>query len=191
MEASDQASSRCFRGCCTSTSVQLDVPMTEIKLEERCAGEGGGFVEIAKGAMSSVKKGWYLGQEVAVKFPSLPTRDDLDRFHKELSLHLEFTAENKENDDISNRHIVPVLGARAYPPGYITIMPLATGDLQQAIHSSSSSSSSSEQNGFARNGLKRLSQVSSAVYLGLEVARGVKALHQRGTYDLNSCMRFG
>ena len=80
---------------------------------------------LARGAASKVKRGRFEGLEVAVKYPSLPTSDDLDRFHKELGIHLEFTGEGREFD-----HVVPLVAARAHPPHYVTLTPLATGNLQ-------------------------------------------------------------
>ena len=150
--------SRCFRGCCTSTSVPLDVAMSELTLANDSV--------IARGAMSRVKGGQYRGQDVAVKFPSLPTTDDLDRFHRELSLHLEFTQLGEEE----GKHVVPVVAARAYPPHYVTIMPLARGNLQELVHRPVDAGS------IADLGLPFREVVS----VGLEIARGVKALHDRG-----------
>jgi len=153
----EEEESRCFRGCCTSGSVQLDVAMSEIKLAASNGGSSSNLV--AQGAMSKVKRATYLGQDVAVKFPSLPTTDDLDRFHKELNIHLRLTLLGVEN-------IVPVLGARAYPPNYVTIMPLAVCNLQQKIH----------ERGPEDGGLPFV----EALDYGLQIVRGLRAIHDEG-----------
>ena len=148
--APSSCETRCFRGCCASSSVRLDIPMTSIEASSEV---------LARGAASKVKRGRFEGLEVAVKYPSLPTSDDLDRFHKELGIHLEFTGEGREFD-----HVVPLVAARAHPPHYVTLTPLATGNLQQHVHDTEEG---------RRRGLG---------YLGLclQIARGVAALHAKG-----------
>ncbi|QDZ18678.1 protein serine/threonine phosphatase 2C [Chloropicon primus] len=148
-----EETTRCFRGCCASRSVRLDVGMAEIT---------GCSEVIAKGAASKVKRGLYRDVEVAVKFPSLPTTDDLNRFHKELGIHLEFTGRGR-----GCRHIVPLVGARAHPPHYVTLTPLARCNLAQLVH---------EAPGGGREGAGALGLLG----LGLQIARGVESLHGRG-----------
>lgn len=148
MDDEDAGTTRCFRGCCTSRDVRLDVPMADLK---------GCQEVIARGGASRVMRGTYEGAPVAVKFPSLPTSEDLNRFHKELGIHLEFTGEDRAAD-----HIVPLVAARAHPPHYVTAMPLARCNLEQLLQ--------------ARAGAMDLGE---ALSLSLQVALGVKSLHDK------------
>lgn len=77
---------------------------------------------LATGGTSRVMQGTYRGQPVAVKLPTLPKQDDLDRFHKELQMMLM----------VDHPHVVPLLAARAHPPDYCFVLPLLHCNLAQA-----------------------------------------------------------
>lgn len=62
---------------------------------------------ISSGAESSVYHGTYLGTRVAVKRPRIGTASDLDRFRRELCILA----------SLQHDSIIPVLAAKALPPG--------------------------------------------------------------------------
>ncbi|GLI68583.1 hypothetical protein VaNZ11_013053 [Volvox africanus] len=73
--------------------------------------------KLSEGAESTVFRGHWNGQEVAVKKVRIAVSADLDRFRGELDL-------------LSSLHhpaVVPLIGARALPPDYMIVLPLAAG----------------------------------------------------------------
>lgn len=66
----------CYRGCCTSDAIPLQIPSSSYSL----------LSPIAKGSESTVFEATLDGRRVAAKKPVLSTSDDLDKFHRELQL---------------------------------------------------------------------------------------------------------
>eukprot|EP00899_Mesostigma_viride_P022588 jgi/Mesvir1/3513/Mv11990-RA.1 len=108
-------SSSCVRGCCKSDSIPLDVPATDIKIQEL----------LSEGAESTVYRAIWNGAAVAAKKPRLQTAEDIARFHKELSLQC----------GLNHPQISTLLAARAYPPDYYLLYELCdNGSLAEALH---------------------------------------------------------
>mmetsp|Transcript_32323 Transcript_32323/g.62144 ORF Transcript_32323/g.62144 Transcript_32323/m.62144 type:complete len:655 (+) Transcript_32323:114-2078(+) len=109
------AETKCIRGCCTSTECNLQVKMADLALQDGA---------IAKGASSKVFQGFYNKEAVAIKVPSLPRSDDLDRFHKELQMMMR----------LDHPNVVKLLAAKAHPPDYFFVLPLSERNVAQAVH---------------------------------------------------------
>ena len=80
--------------------------------------------EIASGATSTVHRGTAEGRPAALKRLRISSRDDLERFRKEVA----FLAE------LAHPRIVGILGARALPPDYVVALALHDGTLADALH---------------------------------------------------------
>ena len=107
--------SSCFRGCCVSQHIALDVPKSEFTVD----------AELFSGPSSTVFLGRFRGAPVAVKRPRLPTKADIDRYHTELRLMASF----------DHAHILRLDAARAFPPEYFLLFPyMANGSVASLLH---------------------------------------------------------
>ncbi|KXZ48955.1 hypothetical protein GPECTOR_24g245 [Gonium pectorale] len=73
--------------------------------------------KLSAGTESTVFRGKWRGQDVAVKKLRIATSADLDRFRSELAILA----------SLSHPAVVPLLGARSLPPDYLLVLPLANG----------------------------------------------------------------
>ena len=149
----------CFRGCCTSPAggPPLDVRLSDVALDPTSSGDASGAAATPATTTTSsgfVRTGTYKGARVAVKMPTLRTTDDLDRFHKELAVHLSFDHPN----------LMPIVGAVAHPPKYAFVMPLARASLSDVVH----------------RGVEGPRSMQEIVSLAMDIACGVEALHGSG-----------
>lgn len=80
--------------------------------------------ELASGAEAVVVQGRWGSHAVAIKRFRIAQADDLERFRSELSLMA----------TLRHPHIMPVLGARALPPSYLMVMPLAASNLHLKLY---------------------------------------------------------
>jgi serine/threonine protein kinase len=81
--------------------------------------------ELASGAEATVLYGSFGGHDVAVKRFQISQSDDLKRFRRELSILARLAG---------HPHIVPVVAARALPPDYLLVMPLAAATLHAKLY---------------------------------------------------------
>ncbi|KAF8055592.1 SEC13B [Scenedesmus sp. PABB004] len=81
--------------------------------------------ELASGAEATVLAGQLGGADVAVKRFTLRHSDDLLRFRRELSILASLAGHPR---------VVPLLGARALPPDYLIVMPLAPSSLHARLY---------------------------------------------------------
>ncbi|KAG2450587.1 hypothetical protein HYH02_004427 [Chlamydomonas schloesseri] len=98
---------------------QCEVPLSLTAAELAMADK------LSEGAESTVFRGSWRGQAVAVKKARIAASADLDRFKAELAILARL------------RHpaVVPLLGARCLPPDYMLVLPLAAcGNLRDALH---------------------------------------------------------
>jgi serine/threonine protein kinase len=80
--------------------------------------------QLAEGAEASVHFGQWQGTDVAVKRFKIAQSDDLIRFRSELTTLA----------GLQHPNIIPLLGARALPPNYFLVMPLALGSLHDRLY---------------------------------------------------------
>jgi serine/threonine protein kinase len=80
--------------------------------------------ELAQGAEGAVLLGQWQGRQVAVKRFKISQSDDLVRFRSELATL----------SQLQHPHVMPVLGARALPPDYFLVMPLARSSLHAMLY---------------------------------------------------------
>ncbi|KAG2493753.1 hypothetical protein HYH03_007975 [Edaphochlamys debaryana] len=137
-----------------------EIPQARL-IGERCvmplsitAGELAMSGKLSQGAESTVFRGTWRGQPVAVKKARIATSADLDRFRRELAiLHR-----------IHHPSVIPLLGARALPPDYLLVLPLAAGgSLRSALHEAGWRPAWSQVVGMA-----------------LQMAAGMEAVHAAG-----------
>lgn len=128
----------------SSAAVPLSIRLEELFL----------LGELASGAEATVLYGTLHNADVAVKRFKMHHSDDLKRFRRELSILASLAG---------HPNIVPLLGARALPPDYLLIMPLAATTLHSKLY----------QLGW-RPGHVELLQ------LALQAAEGLAAVHARG-----------
>lgn len=81
--------------------------------------------ELASGAEATVLYGSFCGQDVAVKRFKISQSDDLIRFRRELSILASLAG---------HPNIVPVVAARALPPDYLLVMPLAATTVHAKLY---------------------------------------------------------
>jgi serine/threonine protein kinase len=110
--------------------------------------------ELASGAEATVLYGSFNGQDVAVKRFRIAQADDLKRFRRELSILAALAG---------HPHIVPIVAARALPPDYLLVMPLAATTLHAKLY----------QIGWRPSTLELL-------HLALQAAEGLVAVHAAG-----------
>lgn len=141
----------CFRLAClqaaaigASAAVSLSIKLDDLSL----------LGEIASGAEATVLYGCLMNTDVAAKRFKLHHSDDLKRFRREVSILATLAP---------HPNIVPLLGARALPPDYLLIMPLAATTLHSKLY----------QLGWRPNTLELL-------YLALQAAEGLAAVHAKG-----------
>ncbi|KAG9447559.1 hypothetical protein H6P81_013687 [Aristolochia fimbriata] len=107
--------SACFRGCCTSEKIRLDVPRSSYTLHS----------PIARGSESVVYEATLDGRKVAAKKPVLSTSDHLDKFHSELQLLC----------TLDHPGLATLVAAHAKPPDYLFFFPFYQhGNLADKIH---------------------------------------------------------
>jgi hypothetical protein len=99
-------------GC--TADVPLAIPMAQMAIK----------AELAAGAEATVWQGEYCGAPVAIKRFKIAQQDDLSRFRRELALMA----------SIRHPRIMPLVGARALPPHYCTVMPLAATNLHHKLY---------------------------------------------------------
>ncbi|PNH05269.1 Protein kinase and PP2C-like domain-containing protein [Tetrabaena socialis] len=81
--------------------------------------------KLCEGAESIVYRGTWAGHPVAIKKFRITSSADLDRFKSELTIL----------SSLNHPAVVPLLGARAMPPDYMLVLPLAGGgNLRNALH---------------------------------------------------------
>ncbi|KAG2437968.1 hypothetical protein HXX76_005583 [Chlamydomonas incerta] len=98
---------------------QCEVPLSVTAADLALAGK------ISEGAESTVFRGTWRGQAVAVKKARISASADLDRFKTELAILAR----------LQHPAVVPLLGARCLPPDYMLVLPLAEcGNLRDALH---------------------------------------------------------
>eukprot|EP00878_Enallax_costatus_P026993 GHUV01029011.1.p1 GENE.GHUV01029011.1~~GHUV01029011.1.p1 ORF type:complete len:241 (+),score=57.60 GHUV01029011.1:242-964(+) len=127
-----------------SAAVPLSIKLDDLSL----------LGEIASGAEATVLYGSLNNTDVAVKLFRMHHSDDLKRFRRELSILATLAP---------HPNIVPLLGARALPPDYLLIMPLAATTLHSKLY----------QLGWRPNTLELLQ-------LALQAAEGLAAVHEKG-----------
>lgn len=127
-----------------TAAVPLNVQLDELSL----------LGELASGAEATVLYGSFDGQDVAVKRFKISQSDDLKRFRRELSILASLEG---------HPNIVPVVAARALPPDYLLVMPLAATTVHAKLY----------QMGW------RPSQV-ELLQLALQAAEGLAAVHAAG-----------
>lgn len=98
--------------------------------------------------------GSFGGQDVAVKRFKISQSDDLKRFRRELSILASLAG---------HPNIVPVVAARALPPDYLLVMPLAATTLHHKLY----------QMGWRPSTIDLLQ-------LALQAAEGLTAVHAAG-----------
>lgn len=109
------SSNTCVRGCCSSDSLPLAIPKSDIQIVS----------EIARGAESVVYEARFQGKTVAAKKPRLSTTNDMDRFHTELQVL----------SNLKHPNIATLIGARAHPPDYYFLYDFYEhGNLGNALH---------------------------------------------------------
>ncbi|XP_068666031.1 protein kinase and PP2C-like domain-containing protein [Aristolochia californica] len=107
--------SACFRGCCTSDKIRLDVPRSSYILHS----------PIARGSESVVYEATLDGRKVAAKKPVLSTSEHLDKFHSELQLLC----------TLDHPGLATLVAAHAKPPDYLFFFPFYEhGNLADKIH---------------------------------------------------------
>jgi serine/threonine protein kinase len=110
--------------------------------------------ELASGAEATVLYGSFGGDDVAVKRFKISQSDDLKRFRRELSILARLAG---------HPHIVPVVAARALPPDYLLVMPLAAATLHAKLYQIGWRPSTAE-----------------VLQLALQAAEGLTAVHAAG-----------
>lgn len=110
--------------------------------------------ELASGAEATVLYGSFGGQDVAVKRFKISQSDDLKRFRRELSILASLAG---------HPNIVPVVAARALPPDYLLVMPLAATTLHHKLY----------QMGWRPSTVELLQ-------LALQASEGLAAVHAAG-----------
>jgi serine/threonine protein kinase len=110
--------------------------------------------ELASGAEATVLYGSHAGQDVAVKRFRIAQSDDLKRFRRELSILAQLAG---------HPNIVPLVAARALPPDYLLVMPLASTTLHARLY----------QLGWRPS-------VRELLGLALQAAEGLSAVHAAG-----------
>ncbi|EPS68638.1 hypothetical protein M569_06125 [Genlisea aurea] len=104
----------CFRGCCCSQTIPLNLRPCFYSLSS----------PIARGAESVVYEAILDGETVAVKKPVISTSDDLDKFHKELNMLCK----------LNHPGILKLVAAHAKPPNYMFFFELYKGNLAHKLH---------------------------------------------------------
>lgn len=127
-----------------SATVPLSIRIDELSL----------LGEIASGAEATVLYGSLNNTDVAVKRFKMHHSDDLKRFRRELTILASLAP---------HPNIVPVLGARALPPDYLLVMPLASATLHSKLY----------QLGWRPSTLELLQ-------LAVQAAEGLAAVHAKG-----------
>eukprot|EP00879_Flechtneria_rotunda_P011437 GHRR01011947.1.p1 GENE.GHRR01011947.1~~GHRR01011947.1.p1 ORF type:complete len:225 (+),score=70.21 GHRR01011947.1:266-940(+) len=110
--------------------------------------------EIASGGQATVLYGTLSNADVAVKRFKIQHTDDLKRFRRELSILASLAP---------HPHIVPLLAARALPPDYLLVMPLAATTLHTKLY----------QFGWRP-------QLQELLQLATQAAEGLVAVHAKG-----------
>lgn len=110
--------------------------------------------ELASGAEATVLYGSLNGADVAVKRFKIHQSDDLKRFRRELSILASLSG---------HPNIVPVVAARALPPDYLLVMPLAATTLHAKLYQMGWRPSTGE-----------------LLQLALQAAEGLSAVHAAG-----------
>lgn len=127
-----------------TATIPLNVQLDELSL----------LGELASGAEATVLYGSFGGQDVAVKRFKISQSDDLKRFRRELSILASLAG---------HPNIVPVVAARALPPDYLSVMPLAATTLHAKLY----------QIGWRPSTVELLQ-------LALQAAEGLTAVHAAG-----------
>lgn len=109
--------------------------------------------ELACGAEASVLYGSHAGRDVAVKRFKIGQSDDLKRFRRELSILASLAG---------HPNIVPLVAARALPPDYLIVMPLAATTLHAKLYTVGWRPSAAELLGLALQAAKGLAAVHAA-----------------------------
>jgi serine/threonine protein kinase len=99
----------------STATIPLSVQLDELSL----------LGELASGAEATVLYGSFCGQDVAVKRFKISQSDDLIRFRRELSILASLAG---------HPNIVPVVAARALPPDYLLVMPLAATTVHAKLY---------------------------------------------------------
>ncbi|GFR48621.1 hypothetical protein Agub_g10535, partial [Astrephomene gubernaculifera] len=96
------------------------VPLSVTAMELGMSGK------LSEGSESTVYRGTWRGRQVAVKKVRISTSADLDRFRCEVALLAELGG---------HPAVLPLLAARALPPDYLMVLPLAPGGtVRQALY---------------------------------------------------------
>lgn len=95
-------------------SPSLAVPLADLFIQ----------AELAEGGEATVWQGTCGGAPVAVKRFKIAQQDDLARFRRELALMA----------SLQHPRIMPLVAARALPPSYMLLMPLAASNLHAKLY---------------------------------------------------------
>ena len=150
--------SRCYRGCCASSTVRLDVKPNDVQWGDAISGDPSAPSAVYRCTYTPSADGG-LGatgiRDWAVKVPKVRTGEDLDRFHAELGVMSKLNG---------HTHVAELAAGLAYPPRYALAMPFyAGGSLGALIH--------------ARGVVLTFGD---AVRCLVGLVRGLKALHDLG-----------